>query len=324
MTKVYVFGHKNPDNDSIVSAAVYADFLNTSEPEDSDRTYIAARLGDIPPETQYVFERYDATDMLPILLPAPEGDEPMKVVLVDHNEYAQSADGIEDMEIVEIIDHHRIGGIQTAAPIPFMNLPYGSCATLVTVQYMDTETPLPHWAAAALLSAVLTDTVIMKSPTTTDVDRDIIELLASGIDVDPQEFGMELFKKRAEAAPFEPAHALTTDLKEYDKDGKKVAIVQCESVTLDPVYAAREAIAEEMAKLCESEKYDLFIFMATDIIKEGSELFAIGDVELAKKAFGCEFDHKVDSNAGENGCCCEWMPGVLSRKKQVAAAIMDA
>jgi manganese-dependent inorganic pyrophosphatase len=313
MTKIYVFGHKNPDNDSIVSAAVYADFLNATMPEESDVTYVAARLGDIPPESQYVFERFDAVDMLPVPLPAVRvGEDPMKVVLVDHNEYAQSADGIEDMEIVEVIDHHRLGGIQTAAPIPFMNLPYGSTATLVAVQYMDTETPLPHWAAAALLSALLTDTVILKSPTTTDVDRDVCELLAAGIDLDPQEFGMELFKVRSEATPFEPAAILTTDLKEYDKDGKTVGIVQFESATLDPVFEARAVILAEMERLAAEKGWNLFVFMATDIIKEGSELFAVGDVELAQTAFDTDF------STGS-----AWMPGVLSRKKQVAAAIMD-
>ncbi|MCL2680385.1 MAG: manganese-dependent inorganic pyrophosphatase [Coriobacteriia bacterium] len=312
MNTVYVFGHKNPDNDSICSAAVYADFLNASEPDDSDTTYVAARLGDVPPESLYVFERFDALDMLPELLPTPQpGDAPFKVVLVDHNEFAQSAEGIENMEIVEVIDHHRIGGIKTAAPIPFMNLPYGSTATLVTVQYMDTETPLPHWAAGVLLSALLTDTVILKSPTTTDVDRDVCELLASGIDVDPQEFGMELFQKRSEATPFEPAAILTTDLKEYEVDDKRIAIVQYENVTLDSVFAARDVVLAEMDALAQAKGWDLFIFMATDIIKEGSELFVTGDTDLAAAAFGADF-----------ATGSVWMPGVLSRKKQVAAAIM--
>jgi len=313
MSVVYVFGHKNPDNDSICSAAVYADFLNRSEGADSSVTYVAARLGDIPPESRYVFERFDATDELPILLPEPQpGDEPLKVVLVDHNEYAQSADGIEDMEIVEIIDHHRLGGIQTAAPIPFINMPYGSTATLVTAQYMDTETPLPHWAAGVLLSALLTDTCILKSPTTTDVDRDICELLASGVDVDPQEFGMELFRVRSEAAPFEPAAILATDLKEYKVKDKTVAVVQYENVTLDPVFEAGDAILAEMESLASAKDWDMFIFMATDIMKEGSELFVVGNTDFARTAFD------VDFSAGS-----VWMPGVLSRKKQVAAAIMS-
>ena len=312
MTKVYVFGHKNPDNDSICSAAVYADFLNESEPDGSDVTYIAARLGDIPPESAYVFERFDATDMLPVLLPQPQSGEVMKVVLVDHNEYSQSADGIEDMDVVEVLDHHRIGNIQTAAPIPFINMPYGSTATLVAVQYMDTETPLPKWAAGALLSALLTDTVILKSPTTTDVDRDICELLASGVDVDPQEFGMELFKKRSEATPFNPATILQTDLKVYEKDDKSVAIVQFESVTLDTVFAARDDVVREMRALADAKGWNMFIFMATDIIKEGSELFVVGNTNLAQAAFDADF------SSGS-----VWMPGVLSRKKQVAAAIMD-
>jgi len=318
MTKIYVFGHKNPDNDSIVSAAVYADFLNGAAPEGSDVEYIAARLGDIPAESAHVFERFDAADMLPVMLPAQEpGAAPMKVVLVDHNEFSQSADGIEDMEIVEVLDHHRIGGITTAAPIPFINMPYGSTATLVAVQYMDTETPLPNWAAAALLSAVLTDTVILKSPTTTGVDEDIVELLAAGLELDAHEFGMELFKVRSEANPFEPAKALAMDLKEYDKDGKKVAIVQYESATLDAVYEKRDEVVAQMTAALSANGWDMFIFMATDIIKEGSELFVVGDVDLASKAFGVEFAPTPEG-------CSVWMDGVLSRKKQVAAAIMAA
>ncbi|MCL2526093.1 MAG: DHH family phosphoesterase [Coriobacteriia bacterium] len=323
MTNIYVFGHKNPDNDSIVSAAVYAEFLNYAAGDDSDVNYVAARLGDIPPETRHVFERFDATDMLPEMLPEPApGAEPLKVVLVDHNEYAQSADGIRDMEIVEVLDHHRLGGIETAAPISFMCLPYGSTATLVTIQYMDTEAPMPHWAAGVLLSAVLTDTVIMKSPTTTDVDRDIIELLASAVEVDPQEFGLELFKVRSEATPFEPSAILQTDLKEYDKDGAKIAIVQYESATLDPVDAARDVIVEEMNKLAAENGWDLFVFMATDIIKEGSELFVAGDLDLARKAFDADFAPVMAADPFKGASA--WMPGVLSRKKQVAAAIMDA
>jgi manganese-dependent inorganic pyrophosphatase len=323
MTNIYVIGHKNPDNDSIVSAAVYADFLNETKPDDSDANYIAARLGGIPPESQYVFESNDAADKLPIMLPATnqgidsDTGQAMKVVLVDHNEYAQSADDIKNMEVVEVLDHHRIGDITTAAPIPFINLPYGSTATLVAIQYMDTETPMPAWAAAALLSAVLTDTVILKSPTTTDVDRDIVELLAAGTDLDSVQFGTDLFRVRSEANPFEPATVLATDLKEYDKDGKKVAIVQFESATLDPVFNARDAVIEGMAAARQQNGWDLFIFMATDIMKEGSELFVNGDTDLAARAFGVEFDQSREG-------CSVWMPGVLSRKKQVAAAIMDA
>jgi manganese-dependent inorganic pyrophosphatase len=157
---------------------------------------------------------------------------------------------------------------------------------------------------------------MLKSPTTTDVDREICELLAAGIDLDPMEFGADLYRARAAASPFEPKATLSMDLKEYDKSGKRVAIVQYESATLDAVYDNKDAIIKTMSSMRAQNGWDLFLFMATDIIKEGSELFAVGDTDLASAAFAQSFDDSIEG-------CSVWMPGVLSRKKQVAAAIME-
>jgi manganese-dependent inorganic pyrophosphatase len=312
MSTIYVHGHKNPDNDSICSAAAYAEFLNADEPEGGD-TYVAARLGEVPPETAWVFDYFDATDHLPIPLPEAVPGEPQSVVLVDHNEVAQSQAGIADANIVEIIDHHRIGDIQTAQPIPFINLPYGSTATIIAQHYMDTETPMPTWVAGVLLSALLTDTVILKSPTTTDIDRETCELLSEALEIDPLDFGMTLFNTRSAAKPFAAAEVLTQDLKEYNKDGKVIGIVQYENVNLDAINEHRTQIVASMEQIATSRGYDLFVFMATDIIKEGTELFVVGETAFAETAF------EVDFASGS-----AWLAGVLSRKKQVASALMDA
>lgn len=313
MSDIYVFGHKCPDNDSICSASAYADYLNCVEPEDSDRVYVPCCLGDIPPESYWVFERYGASDKLPCLLPHhADGEPPFTVVLVDHNEASQSADDVEDMNIIEIVDHHRIGGIKTAAPIPFTNLPYGSTGTIIAQHYMDTEVTMPTWVAGVLLSALLTDTVILKSPTTTNVDCEVCAMLAEALDLDPVDFGMMLIKKRSEGIPFSPERVLSGDLKEYEKDGLSVAIVQYENVTLDDVIEQRDAVIAGMEQLAKARGWDLFLFMATDIIKEGTELFAVGETALAEAAF------EVDLSDGS-----VWMPGVLSRKKQVAAPLMS-
>jgi manganese-dependent inorganic pyrophosphatase len=321
MSTIYIFGHKNPDNDSICSAAAYAAFLSADtdadadiSPDDGQRDrYIAARLGDVPAETAWLFDYFDATDKLPIPLPELDPADPYKVILVDHNEVAQSAPALADLEIVEILDHHRIGDIQTAAPIVFINLPYGSTATVIAQQFIDSETPLPTWVAGVLLAALLTDTVILKSPTTTEVDIEICEILAEALELDPQEFGMKLFHERRAAQPFTPARVLETDLKEYKKDGKLIGIVQYEDVSLDEVNGHREQIVAQMKHLATSRGYDLFAFMATDIIAEGTELFVVGETAFAETAFEVDFS---------SGSC--WLPGVLSRKKQVAAALMDA
>ncbi|MDR1413063.1 MAG: manganese-dependent inorganic pyrophosphatase [Actinomycetes bacterium] len=318
MTKVYVFGHRNPDNDSICSAAAYAAFLAADDdmPKDGGDEYIAARLGEVPPETAWLFDWLGATDKLPIPLPEVEvadDDEALTVILVDHNEVAQSAPGIDDMNIVGIVDHHRIGDIQTAAPISFVNLPYGSTATIIAQRYLDTETPMPRWVAGVLLAALLTDTVILKSPTTTEVDIETCELLAEALEIDAAEFGMTLFNKRSEATPFEAAVILTRDLKEYTKDGMVIGIVQYENVNLDAVNEHRSALVASMKQIALSRGYDLFVFMATDILREGTELFVVGETAFAETAF------EVDFGSGS-----AWLDGVLSRKKQVAAALMDA
>ncbi|MDR1774956.1 MAG: manganese-dependent inorganic pyrophosphatase [Actinomycetes bacterium] len=310
MANIYVFGHKNPDNDSICSAAAYTWYLNQDTQE--GECYVSTRLGAVPPETAWLFEQFGATEELPAPLPEFGADDPAPaVILVDHNEYSQSADGIEDMDIREVVDHHRIGGIVTAQPISFVNLPYGSTATVIAEHFMESEIPMPTWVAGILLGALLTDTVILKSPTTTEVDREICEVLSEALELDPIEFGMTLFKQRSAATPFQAAAVLTNDLKEYKSNGKVIGIVQYENVDLDDVNEHRENIFASMKQIATSRGYDVFAFMATDIMREGTELFVVGETAFAETAFEVDFS---------TGSC--WMPGVLSRKKQVAAAFM--
>ena len=311
MSTVYVFGHKRPDNDSICAAVATAYFLNMTETSGDE--YIPARLGPIPRETAWVFERFGASDQLPDELPAFDDPGKLSCVLVDHNESAQSYDGIAQADIRMIIDHHRIGDIQTVGPITFINKPLGSTATIAALNFQHTDVEMPDWLAGVLLSAVLTDTVILKSPTTTDRDRHLAAALAERLDVDVVEFGMELFNKRLEGEPFEAAKILANDLKEYEAGGVKIGIVQYESVNLDAVEANRDQVLATMGQMATDSGWGLFLFMATDIIKEGTELFAVGDTALAGAAFGADF------STGS-----AWLPGVLSRKKQVASAIIEA
>jgi len=309
MSTVYVFGHKRPDNDSICAAVAAAYYLNMTETSGDE--YIPARLGPIPRETAWVFERFGASDQLPDELPTFDDPSELSCVLVDHNEAAQSYDNIAQADVRMIIDHHRIGDIQTVGPITFINKPLGSTASIAALNFQRTDVEMPDWLAAVLLSAVLTDTVILKSPTTTDHDRRLAAALAERLDLDIVEFGMELFNKRLEGEPFEPAKVLANDLKEYEAGGIKIGIVQYESVNLDAVEANRDQVLATMQQMAAANGWGLFLFMATDIIKEGTELFATGDTALATTAFGADF------SAGS-----AWLPGVLSRKKQVASAII--
>ena len=311
MSTVYVFGHKRPDNDSICAAVAAAYFLNMTETDGDE--YIPARLGPIPRETVWAFERFGASEQLPGELPHFDDPSQLSCVLVDHNEVAQSYDGIAEADIRMIIDHHRIGDIQTTGPITFINKPLGSTASIAALNFENTGIEMPDWLAGVLLAAMLTDTVILKSPTTTDKDRALAGRLAGRLNLDIVEFGMELFNKRQEGEPFDVAKILSSDLKEYEAGGMTIGIVQYESVSLDAVAGARAQVFDTMKRMAAENSWGLFLFMATDIIKEGTELFAVGETGIAEKAFGADFS----SGAA-------WLPGVLSRKKQVAAAIIEA
>ena len=227
----------------------------------------------------------------------PEG---AKVILVDHNEMLQSVDGLNTDDLVEVVDHHRLGGLTTAQPIR-VNVKPG--------------VELPESIAALLLGAMLTDTVIMKSPTTTDFDRDMIARTAKTLGVDPVEYGMDIFKCRSNPAELPIDKLVNADAKEFElKNGNKVYIGQFETVDLKAVLGREAEIREAIKTLVAEKGYQFVLFFATDILAEGSQFICEGDTQFVSDVFG------VNLNDGESA----WMPGVLSRKKQVAAPILAA
>lgn len=236
-----------------------------------------------------------------------------RVVLVDHNELAQSAAGIEDASVVEIVDHHRVGDVQTAGPILFLNLPLGSTATIVAKRYEELRVETPSAIAGLLLAAVLTDTVLLKSPTTTATDRDVVTRLSRQLGVDALEFGMDVFRSRSAGVGFSPERVVETDIKEYRLGDATVAIAQYEAVDVSDIIANAAEVRAVMEKLLAERRYDLVVLMATDIVREGSEIFAVGKLRLAERALG------VSLSGGS-----AWMAGVLSRKKQVASRLAEA
>lgn len=317
--KILVVGHRNPDNDSISAAVGYAHLKNALAARDGEAEaveYVPARLGPLPVESAWLLERNNIPE--PVLIdsvnPVERDGETVvqKVILVDHNEVAQAAPGIENAEVVEIIDHHRIADVTTANPILFLNLPIGSTATLVTLQFRQTGIDLPDSIAQMLLSAILTDTVIMKSPTCTQVDIDQVKFLADKLGLDAVEFGMEIFRTRGGEDKMPIAKLVEADSKEFKvNDDVTVLIAQRETVDLPTVMGREAEIREHMRKLVDDNGYEFALLMATDILAEGSQFIVEGDTARVNRVFDIE--------------CCEggnWMPGVLSRKKQVAAPIL--
>lgn len=235
-----------------------------------------------------------------------------KVALVDHNEFSQAADGLHEAEIVEIVDHHRIGDVCTNQPIRFTNMPVGSSATIITCKLRNAGIDIPEGIAATLLSAILTDTVILKSPTATEVDREQVEYLAGIIGQDPTEFGLHVFNARGGDAEMDVKTLVTADSKEFKIPEGTILIAQHETVTLDAVMQREEEIREFLRDLKEKNSYEFVLLLVTDIIAEGSNFLVEGDHKKVDKVFG------IDSSTAT------WMPGVLSRKKQVAAPLLEA
>jgi manganese-dependent inorganic pyrophosphatase len=236
-----------------------------------------------------------------------------RVILVDHNEIAQSADGVEDASVVEIVDHHRVGDVQTAAPIAFIGRPVGATATIVAGQYRDVDVDPPAAMAGLLLAAVLTDTVALKSPTTTDTDRETVDWLAGLIDADPVEFALEIFRARSSGAAFSAEDVVTRDLKEYRVGESRVGVAQVETVDADDILEHRAELVASMEATAAQRGFDTLVLMVTDVVREGSELLVAGKRRPVEKAFGVSF---TDGSA--------WFDGMLSRKKQVAPRLVDS
>lgn len=237
-----------------------------------------------------------------------------KVVLVDHNETRQAANGIEEADVVEIIDHHRIADVMTVNPIQFLNLPVGSTATIVTLEFRRHGVEIPASIASVLLSAVMTDTVILKSPTTTDVDREQVKYLADIAGVDPTEFGLAVFKCRGGEDDMPVDKLVGADAKEFQIGDATVLIAQHETVDLPAVMKREHEIRDHMRQLRDDHGYEFVLLLVTDIVAEGSQFMCEGNRRIVNRVFGINC-------TGEGGT---WMPGVLSRKKQVAAKILGA
>ena len=219
---------------------------------------------------------------------------------------------MNEAEIVEIIDHHRIGDVTTNQPIRFTNMPVGSSATIITLKLREAGIEIPEGIAATLLSAILTDTVILKSPTATDVDREQVAFLTDIIGKDPVEYGLHVFNARGGDAEMDVKTLVTADSKEFKIPEGTILIAQHETVTLDAVMQREEEIRTFLSDLQKKNGYVFVLLLVTDIIAEGSNFIVEGDHKKVDKVFG------IDSSKAT------WMPGVLSRKKQVAAPLLEA
>ena len=238
---------------------------------------------------------------------------PRRVLLVDHAERGQSVPGVEEAQVVEILDHHHVGNIETRLPIPATFDPVGSTATLIVERYEANGIRPEETTAKMLLAAVLSDTVIFNSPTTTERDREVVRYLEGLLDLDAREFGMEMFEASSDVSGLSAGEIVGRDLKEYALgDGSAMSISQIETVGAG-LLERKDELLGALEEVRRGNGYLFAALMVTDIISQGTELLCVGDCAPIEQAFDQQArDHVID------------LPGVMSRKKQVAPKLLAA
>jgi manganese-dependent inorganic pyrophosphatase len=291
----------------VTSAIAYANLKNAL----GMKEVVPATAGDINNETKFLLDYFK--------IPAPEKltDATDKMlILVDHNEMAQAVDKLNEENIVEIVDHHKIGGIKTGKPIFFINEPVGATGGIIAKLYYQNNVPISKEMAALMMAAILSDTVLFKSPTCTPMDKASVEKLSKIAGVDPMKFGMDLLKAKSDMASKSAKDILMGDFKKFDFSGTKAGVGQIEVMDLKDLEQKRAAILEEMKKMKEAEKLDMVVLMLTDVIKEASDLLFVGTAPAAA-GFEKAFNGKLSNNS-------IYREKILSRKKQVIPPLEGA
>ena len=305
MTKTLVFGHKNPDTDTITSALVYA-YLKQQLGEEVE----AVRLGELNNETKFALEKFGFE--APRLITNVK-DEAAKVILVDHNEFQQSADGIEEVQITEVIDHHRIANFQTADPLYFRAEPVGCTATILNKLFKEHGVEVPANIAGLMLSAIVSDTLLFKSPTCTEQDVKAGAELAEIAGVDAAEYGLAMLKAGADLSDKSLEDLLSLDAKGFEFGAVKATVAQVNAVDIEDVLGRQEELMTLLNTNVADNGLDLFFFVVTDILNNDSTAVAAGSAaEAAATAFGAQI---VDGRIA--------LPGVVSRKKQIVPVLTE-
>ncbi|MUH73095.1 manganese-dependent inorganic pyrophosphatase [Psychrosphaera haliotis] len=301
----YVVGHKVPDSDSICSAIALS-YLKTELGEPT----VPARLGELSPETMFILDRFGFEK--PELKLSYAGES---LYIVDHSDRVQGPDDIDDATILGIIDHHKLGDITTSTPLECWIRPVGCTNTIIKMMYDFEGIEIPKDIAGAMMMAILSDTVLFKSPTCTTADKKCVEALAeiAGIE-DYQELGMDMFKVKS-AVEGTPARDLVLrDFKDFNMKGQLVGIGQLEVIDLAMLDEMKDGLHADLQSLKEEGNRHSVILLLTDIMKEGSELLVVSDdTSVIEKAF--------DVTLTENRV---WIDGILSRKKQVVPPLQDS
>ena len=301
--KVLIFGHKNPDTDSICASLVRERLDKKNGWENTK----AVRLGNINKETQYVLN-YLGIETPELIEKVKEGQN---VILVDHNEFNQSVEGIEKAKILSVTDHHRIANFETSEPLYYTAKPYGCTCTILFEEYKTLGHKIEKEEAILMASAIISDTLLLKSPTTTEHDKKALEELGKIANINIEEYGLEMLKAGTDLDDFTEEQLINLDAKNLDTNGVKYIIAQVNTVSIEDVLKRQDALEKAINTKIEKEGLGLFVLAITDILNSNSEIIALGEkTEAVEKAFG----KTLENNRA-------FLEGVVSRKKQLLPLI---
>ena len=301
---ILVFGHKNPDTDTICSAIAYAELKNKL-----GKDVKAARLGEINEETKYALNYFKVEK--PELVENVAGKE---IILVDHNERTQTAEGFEEAKVLELIDHHRISNFNVDEPLYARLEPVGCTATIILKLFKENNLVPSKETAGLMLSAIISDTLLFKSPTCTECDVKAGKELSEIAGVNTDEYGLEMLKAGTALGDKSEAELLNMDMKIFEIDGSKIGVAQVNTVNEAEVLERKEKLLAEIDNIIAKEGLKFFMFAITNILSNDSVALVSGDGnDIIEKAFG----EKVDSNLVT-------LKGVVSRKKQIIPPLTKA
>lgn len=306
MEKTLIFGHKNPDTDTICSAIAYADLKNqlglAAEP---------VRLGEVNGETAYALKYFNVEAPRLVETVANEAKE---VILVDHNERQQSAADIDQVTVVEVIDHHRIANFETSQPLYYRAEPVGCTATILNKIYKEKGVAVRKEIAGLMLSAIISDSLLFKSPTCTDEDVAAARELAEIAGVDAESYGLDMLKAGADLSDKSIAQLISLDAKEFSMGGAKVEIAQVNAVDTNDVLSRQAELEDAIQAIIGEKGLDLFVFVVTDILNNDSIALALGKAsQKVEKAYNVTLS---DNKA--------LLKGVVSRKSQIVPVLTEA
>lgn len=307
MEKELIFGHQNPDTDAIGTAIAYSYLQNklgyNTEP---------VALGEANDETAFALKKFGFDAPRVIKTAANEVD---KVMLVDHNEPQQSVSDIDKVTVTHVVDHHRIMNFNTTSPLFYLDEPVGCTSTIMYDLYRYNDVEIPKNIAGIMLSAIISDTLLLKSPTTTDKDKKAVEALAEIAGVDYQSYGLEELKAGTNIADKSEEELIDLDAKSFELNGQTARVAQINVVDLPEAMERKDSFLKAMEDASEAENYDLFMLLITNVLDSDSKALVVGN-DNAKAAFEKAFGKVVDSEID--------LPGVVSRKKQVVPQLTEA